>query len=269
MGNSNSKQILIRLLTFIRDCEAEKPLDEMNMGLIEACVKLLLKLQKKEIVFTTEQIKERVRKIPFVLTPDFGGETTKKVKKYTTKKKILLVAAIIAILCALLAVISIGHNIDYWHSVMNEKFGSVFNVPVGEEFVDGNDEFIHAGDSVIYTKTDKFFENEPYDVLIPTKLPDEIGLVDILITKPTNTITVSFDDVITAYEIYVNSPLPQEIIDISNKTVILNNLTCYICKFEDINSVQIYFEQNGNYYNISGTDEQILLDMIENLEEYK
>lgn len=268
MENSNSKQALIRLLTFIRDCEAEKPLDEINMGLIEACVKLLLKLQKKEIVFTTEQIKERVRKIPFVLTPDFGGETTKKVKKYTTKKKILLVAAIIAILCALLAVISIGHNIDYWHSVMNEKSGSVFNVPVGEEFVDGNDEFIHTGDSVKYTKTDKFFENEPYDVLIPTKLPDTIGLVDIMITSSTNTITVSFDAVITAYEIQLNTPLPQSIPE-SLKNVKTNNLSCYIDTLEGSNIVQIYFEYNGNFYAIGGTDEQILLDVIENLEEYK
>lgn len=269
MGNSNSKQTLIRLLTFIRDCEAEKPLDEMNMGLIEACVNLLLKLQKKEIVFTTEQIKERVRKIPFVLTPDFGGETTKKVKKYTTKKKILLVAAIIAILCALLAVVSIGHNIDYWHSVMKEKFGSVFNVPVGEEFVDGNDEFIHAGDSVIYTKIDEFFENEPYDVLIPTKLPDEIGLVDILITKPTNTITVSFDSVVTLYEIQLNTPIPKVIPDTLKHINTDNNLLCYIDTFEDLNTVQIYFEHNGDFYTIGGTDEQILLDMIENLEEYK
>lgn len=269
MGNSNSKQTLIRLLTFIRDCEAEKPLDEINMGLIEACVKLLLKLQKKEIVFTTEQIKERVRKIPFVLTPDFGGKTTKKVKKYTTKKKILLVAAIIAILCALLAVISIGHNIDYWHSVMNEKFGSVHDMSTNENFIEGNEEAGYLGKPSIYKSADDFYNKENYDVLLPDKLPDGIELIGVQVIKNDNTIFVSFNVGITSYDIHLNTQIPQEIIDLSNETVVLNNLTCYILRFEDINSVQIYFEHNDNYYCIGGTDEQILLDMIENLEEYK
>lgn len=260
MEKAITKQHLIEYISFIRDCELEKPLGKIDEEFVSTCVTVLLKLQNKKATISDIQIEHNVNRL---MSASTSAPDKTRVHK---PKKILLVAAIIAILCALLAVISIGHNIDYWHCVMNEKFGSVFNVPVGEEFVDGNDEFIHAGESVIYTKTDKFFENEPYDVLIPTKLPDEIGLVDILITSSTNNIAVSFDAVITAYEIYLNTQIPQEIIDLSNETVVLNNLTCYILRFEDINSVQIYFEHNGNYYCIGGTDEQILLDVIENLE---
>ena len=99
MENVKSKEILIALLHFIRDCELDKPLGESNEELVDACVRLLLKLQGKTESLTTEQIEDRVRKIPFVISADFDGEANKKAKKYTTKKKILLVAAIIAILC--------------------------------------------------------------------------------------------------------------------------------------------------------------------------
>ncbi len=260
MEKAVTKQHLIEYISFIRDCELEKPLEKIDEEFVSTCVTILLRLQNKKATISDMQIENNVNSLISTPTP-----APDKLKVYKSKK-ILLVAAVIAISFALLAVISIGHNIDYWHSVMNEKFGSVLNVPIGEKFMEGNDEFVHAGDSVIYTKTDKFFENEPYDVLIPTKLPDEIGLVDIMITSSTNNIAVSFDAVITAYEIYLNTQIPQEIIDLSNETVVLNNLTCYILRFEDINSVQIYFEHNGNYYCIGGTDEQILLDIIDNLE---
>ena len=126
MENYESKQRLTSYISFVRDCELEKPINEINEEIVGACVKLLLKLQGKKVAFTTEQIKEKVRKIPVVLHADTSNKTNPNVRKHINKKKILLIAAIIALLCAILAVFSIGYNIDYWHAVMNDKFGSVF-----------------------------------------------------------------------------------------------------------------------------------------------
>ena len=269
MENYESKQRLTSYISFVRDCELEKPIDEINEEIVGACVKLLLKLQGKKVAFTTEQIKEKVRKIPVVLHADTSNKTNPNVRKHINKKKILLIAAIIAIICTLLAVISSGRFVDYWHRFMNDEFGSVFNVPVGEEYTIGDDEFARVGDSVKYTKTAEFYKKETYDVLIPTTLPDEIELVDVLVTKQTKTITVSFDSVVTVYEIQVDTPIPQIIPDTLKNINTDNNISCYIDTFEDLNTVQIYFEHNGNFYTIGGTGEQILLDIIKNLEEYK
>ena len=57
MENHESKQRLTIYISFVRDCELEKPINEINEEIVGACVKLLLKLQGKEVAFTTEQIK--------------------------------------------------------------------------------------------------------------------------------------------------------------------------------------------------------------------
>ena len=269
MENYESKQRLTSYISFVRDCELEKPINEINEEIVGACVKLLLKLQGKEVAFTTEQIKEKVRKIPVVLHADTSNKTNPNVRKHINKKKILLIAAIIAIICTLLAVISSGRFVDYWHRFMNDEFGSVFNVPVGEEYTIGDDEFIHNGEINIYKNTKSFFKNETYNVLLPEKLPNEIELIDIQVMENEHTIIASFDSYISSYEILLNKQIPIQNKENTDETIIVNNILCLIDKIDGTNTIQIYFEYNNNFYTISGTDEQILLDIIKNLEEYK
>ena len=265
-NNEQNKEKLLDYLELIRDNQALKSPDEINRELLDGTVSMLLKLQNKKIDLSIEEVKERVRKIPFVKIPDFEKEAQKKRKKIN-KRKILLIAAIIAILCTLLIVMSSGRFVDYWHSVMNEKFGSVFNVPIGEEYNEGNEEAGNLGKPIIYTTTDEFYAKENYDVLLPKKLPGNIEFINIHIIESDNVITASFDTIITSYDIYLNTTIPQIITENLNVTILANNISCYIDRFDDIKTVQIYFEHNGNYYSISGTDEQILLNIIENLEE--
>ena len=269
MSNSdNNKNQLIEHLYAVLNTEMEKPYEEIDADFIEACVELILELQGKNFTLSNEEIEELVRKIPFVEVANF--ETIQQSKKKKLKKrKILLIAAIIAILCTLLAVISSGRFVDYWHSVMNEKFGSVHDTPVGDKYSEGNVEAGYLGKLIVYTDTNQFYNKENYDVLLPKKLPENINLIGVQVSKTDRTIYVSFDSVITSYEIMLDTLLPQNIIDITNDTVVINNLICYIYRLDDMNSVQIYFEHNENYYSIGGTDEQILLDIIENLEELK
>lgn len=267
-NSDNNRNQLIEHLYAVLNTEMEKPYEEIDADFIEVCVELILELQGKNFTLSNEEIEELVRKIPFVEVADFEAIQQSK-KKKLKKRKILLIAAIIAILCTLLAVISSGRFVDYWHSVMNEKFGSVFNVPVGETYTEDNEEFFYAGNSVKYTSVQNFFEKEDYDVLLPNKLPADIELIDINILNYDNSIIVHFNSVITAYDIHLDVQLPQKIIDIANETVTINGLICYIYQSDSLNTVQIYFEHNGNYYLIGGTNRQILLDIIENLEELK
>ena len=268
MDKKESTNKLIMHLNSIINHEVEKPYTEMDADLVEACVELSLELQGKNYTLSNEQLEEKVRKIPFVDTKEILNAAQKKRKKIN-KRKILLIAAIVAILCAVLMVMSSGRFVDYWHSVMNEKFGSVFNVPVGEEYSEGDAEFTYNGKNIIYKDIETFFEKENYNVLLPAELNNEINIIDIMVTKPDNTIVVSFDSVITAYKVCFDATIPQIVKDTAETYITTNNLVCYIERMQDIGMVQIHFEYNGNYYNISGTDEQILLGVIENLEEYK
>lgn len=267
MDKKESTNKLIMHLNSIINHEVEKPYTEMDADLVEACVELSLELQGKNYTLSNEELEEKVRKIPFVDTKEFLNAAQKKRK--INKRKILLIAAIIAILCAVLMVMSSGRFVDYWHSVMNEKFGSVFNVPVGEEYSEGNEKFVNYGKGNSYKNINDFFENEKIDVLIPTHLPDDIVLTEIYVNTDVDNITVSFNSIITDYTIMFDKAHYLQNVSVCEDELQINNVTCHILRMTDIDLVQIYFEHNGNFYSIGGTDEQILLGVIENLEEYK
>ena len=75
-----NKKELIKFLEFIRDTEASKPVDEIDKDLIDACVYVLLDLQDKNTALSPEQIKEKVRAIPF-------EDSTVSLEEYKNKKK--------------------------------------------------------------------------------------------------------------------------------------------------------------------------------------
>ncbi len=268
MEKRGSKQTLISLLSFIRDCELEKPLREINMGLVEACIKLLLRLQEREVVFTAEQIKERVRKIPFVLTPDFNGEANKKVKKYTTKKKILLVAAIVALLSLLMG---IGYSLSEDRSIFEyvaDKIG-LENVELGKTYT--NDGISYQENERIkwYKDINDYPEDNPYDILLPTYLPDSIKVKDLFVSdmNGADKISIGYNTPVFSYTIYLDSKIPQPVTENCEEVITVNKQTVYVIDLPDIGTYQMYFEYNGDYYELCFTDKQELLKVIENLEE--
>ena len=267
-NNVIQKDYLIEYLSFISICETEKPINEINTTLINACATISLKLQGNAIALSPEQIRERVDKIPFILSADFSKKTPQSTKKHISKKRIILNAAIIALLCVILSVFSIGHYIHPGHIFLNDKFGSVFNAPVGETFSYENDnEIVSIGDTKIYESTKDFFKHESYDVLLPGVLPEKIEISRILVTPYDSTIIVAFNSVITAYEIKLNKPLSADYEINTTETMQITNITCYIQRLHDINRIQIYFEHNGNSYVLGGpcTNEQQLIEIIEGL----
>ncbi len=268
MDKNNSTKKHIEHLNAIINHEVEKPYKEMDADLVEACVELSLELQGKNFTLSSQELEEKVRKIPFVDIAEIKAIQQNEHKK-TNKKKILLIAAIIAILCAVLAVFATGHFLDYWHKVLNDKFGKVIDAPVGETMVVGNDEHVLASKDTIYKNIKSFIKNENVNLLLPGKLPGEIEITDITHVKYDNTIYVGFNSDVSSFVIYLGEAIPQIIKDTSNKYETSNKLLCYIERLDDVGIVQMHFDHNGNHYTISGTSEQILLDIIENLEEYK
>ena len=268
MSEANNTNKHIEQLNAIINYEVEKPYKEMDADLVEVCVELIFELQGKNFTLSDEKLEEKVRKIPFVDIADVKAIQQKKRKKIKTRK-ILLIAAIIAILLAVLAVFSTGRYIEDIHRFMKDTFGSVFDAPIGEIFYNDNNEDLNNGIVVVYENIDEFCEKENIAVLCPTELPSGIEFVNIRISHSDRAIIIYYNKEITSYEIYLDKAIPQVVKDTAESYYTDNNLTCYIERMEDIGIVQIYFEHNGNYYMVGGANEQILLNIIENLEEYK
>lgn len=261
------KDKLIRHLYNILDTEINKKYNLMDVDLVEACTELILELQGKNITLSNEEIEEKVSKIPFIDTNEITLVSPNKNKK-VKKRKILLIAAIIAIICTLLATIGFGTGFDELNSWLTEKFGKIYNVPSGKSYTLGDEEFINAGNFTNYYSTDEFSKNEDYKVLLPSEnLPEGIELKEISVLHEIDDIVLSFNETITGYTINLNSDIPQAEKDISETIVEINGITCYVDDLKNTSITQIHFTYKNNYYVIVGTDKQILLDLIENLEE--
>lgn len=265
MTNSrNDTNRLIGHLYAVMNNEAEKPFKEIDAELIEACTELILELQGKNFTLSNEEIEERVRKIPFVDTEGIKPITKKKIKT----KKILLIAAIITIICVLFAIASTGFEWGFIDRA-KEKFGSVFNVPTSQEQIDGNFSYEVHGPGKTYNSVDDFWENEDINILIPSDLPDGINIETIYVDNLNDhyEISLRFDKCVSNFTVTLDKKLSTSIVEFCDDKILINNLTCHIAHLDDVQTIQIHFEHNGNLYIIGGNDEQALLNIIENLEE--
>lgn len=260
----------IKYLSALCDKEVQKPVEEMDCELIESTVELLLKLQSKKVSLTEKEIEEKVRKIPFTESSDNVKEfkVNKNVRTKTTQRRILLIAAVIAILVAILSFVSVAFE---WNIIdsMKEKFGSVFNIPVGVEQNENGITFINNGKYQQYQSLEKLTEKEELNILLPYNLPNNIKTETVFIAddKMGKRIDLSFSNEKLFFSVILNCGIPKEATENYDQKLSVNSTDYYISGLPDVGTNLVQFSHNGNYYKITCNDMQILLDIIENLEE--
>lgn len=270
-NNNSDNQEFIKKLELLRDLEAEKPVEEMDVSLVMACVELILELRGETVNFTPEEVEEKVRKIPFVEETTTLNTPPKSVKGRSTKvksRKILLIAAIISILIAIFAVSSIAFDWNIFDELKN-RFGTMLNIPVNQEMEMSGVTVISHGKSVFYDDFGTALRSEKLDILYPSKLPNNICLNKLLYYEKNQNKKISFvfNDSKLLYSIILNHTLSNDIKSVANEVVEINDIQCYIITKTDIGITQVHFEYNGNVYETSYTDKQELIEIIDNLKE--
>ena len=270
--NKNSdNQEFIKKLELLRDLEAEKPVEEMDVSLVMACVELILELRGETVNFTPEEVEEKVRKIPFVEETTTLNTPPKSVKGRSTKvksRKILLIAAIISILIAIFAVTSIAFEWNVFDE-LKERFGTVFNTPVNEEVNANGVTITMNGNSVVYNTLEEALKNEEIDVLYPIKLPANITLNRISFYEENTKEKVSFvfSDEKLSYSVIFNEDISPEIKNGANEVLNVGEFECYISNKTNEKEIQIHFEYNSSVYKLIYNDKQELIEIINNLKE--
>lgn len=270
-NNNSDNQEFIKKLELLRDLEAEKPVEKMDVSLVMACVELILELRGETVNFTPEEVEEKVRKIPFVEETTSLNTPPKSVKGRSTKvksRKILLIAAIISILIAIFAVTSIAFDWNIFDELKN-RFGTVFNVPVNQEVEMGEFTVISNGKSVFYDDIEMALKKENLNIMYPTQLPDNVTLnrISFYVENKKEIISFTFNDKNLIYSVTLNQSLSNDIKSVANEVLNINKIECYIIDMPDINSIQIHFEYNKGVYKIIYTDKQELIEIINNLKE--
>lgn len=270
-NNNSDNQEFIKKLELLRDLEAEKPVEEMDVSLVKACVELILELRGETVNFTPEEVEEKVRKIPFVEETTTLNTPPKSVKGRSTKvksRKILLIAAIISILIAIFAVSSIAFDWNIFDE-LKERFGTVFSTPVNQEMEMSGVTVVSHGNSVFYDDLKTALDSENLDILYPSKLPEKVGLNKILCYEKEKNLKISlaFNDENLIYSVTLDEDISSEIKNGANEVLNISEFECYISNKTNENIVQIHFEYNGNVYKLIYNDKQELIEIINNLKE--
>lgn len=265
------KQEFIKKLELIRDLEAEKPIEEMDVSLIKTCVELILELRGEKPHLSTEEVKEKVRKIPFVEETTTLNTPPESVKGRSTKvksNKILLIAAIIAILVTIFTISSIAFDWNIFDELKN-KFGTVFNAPVNEEMVMGGVTVESYGEIVTYNNLDEALKGIVPNILYPSVLPENTEIVSLKLYQKDgqDKITFVFNESNLLYSVFLDSSLSQELKDKANEVLVINDVNFYLYEMDDVGISQIHFEYESNAYEVSYMNKQGLIDIIGNLKE--
>lgn len=264
--NYQDKDRVIEYLSVIRDAEVNKPPQESDEELIEACVGLLLYLQDKNAELTPEQISEAVEKIPFVDTEKVVKLKNKN--KKVNKFKLLLIAAIIPIILTILTIMAMA-DIDWSYSkILKELFDGVDKTPIGEIIQNGNNE-IGKIDENFYKTPEDFSKYYDVQFLVPSKnfRSDKLLSISYMRYPTGDEIYVTFEDVNFAYTIHLNQALPKELYNSKTEHMLINGFDCFVVELTDVELYQVYFNYNGHTYCINHSDLDVIIDLIENMEE--
>ena len=270
-NNNSDNQEFIKKLELLRDLEAEKPVEEMDVSLVKACVELILELRGETVNFTPEEVEEKVRKIPFVEETTTLNTPPQSVKGRSTKvksRKILLIAAIISILIAIFATISVAFEWNIFDELKN-RFGTVADTPINQEFNINSITVISHGNTVSYRNLEDALKRENIDILYPTQLPPNVEMNRIMLAMDDSRkkVIFIFNDVNFKYYVTYNQKISDDIKSVSTDNFQLKDIDFYVNDMSDIGQVQIYFEYGGNLYCINYNNKQDLIKVIENLKE--
>lgn len=258
---------LIEFFEFLLDKEISKPLGEMNSEVVDNYIKILLHLQDKHIELSPEFIDEQVRKI--FHPEDFAEpETAKTTKKRYSKNKIWLVAACVAILVALFSIISFSSEKSV-KDVLEDFIGAYDIIPWGKEIDVGNETYGKESRAKTYKSIEKLVKTEKVDLIYPTNIDEKIELISVSEIDGKETINITFDNSDLFIRVALNSNLPQETVNAHDKKISIKGIDYYIFIMNDIPQTQAYFIHNDNLYVIIHTDEEALMEILNNMEEIK
>lgn len=264
MGNSNDyihgyQSLKDKLLAIIL-LETSKPFKEIDCGLVDECIDFLMEIEGRKRL-SEKEIIQRISEIPFKDNILKFNETA---RRKVTAKRIAIVAAIMAVIIAIIGVMSIASE-DIFGDLL-ARFGKPFVEHLDSEAVKyGGIVMYNADETRDYDTIEELLKAEKIDMLYPSWLPEGVEIDHVRFAVKENEKDYTIICCIPNYSV---SMYPEKPLDEEAKTN-----TC-----KEINSLEVYyFSRNGvtqgnfiyknNLYSVTTDSSDNLFKIIENLKE--
>lgn len=257
---------LVHYLNFVCNNETSKPIEEMNMELINACTNVLLTLQDKHTELNSGLINEKVRKIFHPEDEGFAApETVNEHIKAVNKKKVWFIAACAALLSVLLCMVGFG-SMDNPFKAIREFFGIHSDIAQNELLDVGKDTYYWDRKNGTYANVSEAALCEKADLLIPTGDIKEITVTE---TPDSRALALKYTESSLSVDIVIGTELSDEIEAVCTEKYIFDGREYLLCIMDDVNRAQAYYSYNGNLYTVNCTNAEELKNILNNMEEIK
>ena len=180
--NRATKEQKIQWLCQMIDNETDKPEEEIDFALIDECSAYLRELSDKPAEATKEQ-KQRI--LQQIKAHHNQIATTKSAKvlrpRWKTVRKVvgIAIAAVLLLTLTLSVIAKVNGYSSAWEYV-KENIQKIIGLDAGDRVNDGNITLTKHDGVVTYNSIEELLQEEGYDIMYPSELPEGVQITKIL-----------------------------------------------------------------------------------------
>ena len=265
-----SKDELIEYLCQTIHYEVEKG-EDADCDLIRECSDWLGELTADKIVFTPEELDEKLEAIKTGKYTNTAKPHKPSYIHHVTKRKVfarvtILVASLVLLSFLSLSALAMHAGYDSTWEYISMNVGKLFDMSPGETVNEDNISVIKNTGIVKYHNMDEFLKAESLNILYPQQMPNDAKIIEIRCIDET-------EDKYVLYLVFSEKSYSVQIfnyyisnLDIMEKveTTTIDNIVYYISS-KGNTSFHAICQHNGFEYAIDSNDYEDLLFMIDNM----
>lgn len=242
--NKATKEQKIQWLCQMIDNETDKPEEEIDFALIDECSAYLRELSDKAAEATKEQKKRILQQIKAHHNQTATTKSAKVLRpSWKTPRKIIAIAATIVLLLALtLTVIAKVNGYSNAWEYVRENVQKIIGLDAGDRVNEGNITLTKHDGVVAYSSIEELLQEEGYDIMYPSELPDGVKITNIsqvIATGDCHIYNVQFTD--DGISMIVSN----------EKQIHFDNVNKY--EKHEVNGIQFYIEKvSKDFYQATG-----------------
>ena len=248
--NRATKEQKIQWLCQIIDNETDKPEDEIDFALIGECSAYLRELSDK----ATEATKEQKQRILQQIKAHHSQTATKsaKVLRPTWRKigKVVAIAAtVVALLLSTLTVLAKVNGYSNAWEYIKENVQEFFNMSPGSTVASGEITLIKNNDIIAYKSLEELLQNESYDIMYPSILPNDVEILQLYhhtVSEEHTVYSFAFTDMNISFAVSTISNIWAEDLD-KCEVFVTANMEFYIRQRADMSYQAIGYDDNYEY----------------------
>lgn len=269
MDNASREQKIAWLCQMIKN-ETEKPEDQRDFDLIVECTEYMQELTAEDAMLSQKAIDSALQEIKN--NHPIEREVKKTIAK-RPKKLLKIAAAVAAMLVILFSALTVTAKIKGYSNAWDfllENMDEVSKMEPGDSMEGDGITLIKGGKSITYGSIEELISTEGYDILYPSKLPNDIQITKVAmneISDEHSVFTFSFNDMDLSLFVSNNFEISQE--DLSTcETFETEEMIFYIKTFSSGIYQATGYDENFEY-RITYTNYDNLKMILENMKGIK